>query len=185
MANYITFFRLLLVLFAVPSILNQHGKLALFLILLGAITDWLDGDAARRKGEISNLGALFDPFVDKVFVLSCLSAYLYLGQISPYAFVLLLTRELYISFLRSLAVERGYIMSASFFGKLKTFAEFTTLVLLALGSFLNGLALWLSVFLAYLSALDYTLNFLRHLSKMTEGVPKIQDSIQDKKGRNK
>jgi CDP-diacylglycerol--glycerol-3-phosphate 3-phosphatidyltransferase len=107
------------------------------------------------------LGVLLDPFVDKVFVLSCLSAYLYLGQVSPYAFVLLLIRELYISFLRSLAVEKGYLMSASSLGKLKTFVEFTSLVLLALGSPLGTPMLWFSVLLAYLSALDYTLNFFK------------------------
>jgi Phosphatidylglycerophosphate synthase len=161
MANYITFFRFLLTFLAVPSILNQHHKLALFLILLGALSDWLDGDTARRRNEVSKLGVLLDPFVDKVFVLSCLSAYLYLGNISPYAFVLLLIRELYISFLRSLAVEKGYLMSASSLGKLKTFAEFTTLILLALGSPLGSPVLWFSVLLAYLSALDYTFNFFK------------------------
>jgi CDP-diacylglycerol--glycerol-3-phosphate 3-phosphatidyltransferase len=161
MANYITFFRFLLTFLAVPSILNQHHKLALLLILLGALSDWLDGGTARRRNEVSKLGVLLDPFVDKVFVLSCLSAYLYLGNISPYAFVLLLIRELYISFLRSLAVEKGYLMSASSLGKLKTFAEFTTLVLLAFGSSLGTPMLWFSVLLAYLSALDYTLNFFK------------------------
>jgi Phosphatidylglycerophosphate synthase len=161
MANYITLFRFLLIFLTVPSILNQHHKLAFLLILLGALSDWLDGDTARKRNEVSKLGILLDPFVDKVFVLSCLSAYLYLGQISPYAFILLLIRELYISFLRSLAVERGYLMGASSLGKLKTFAEFTTLVLLALGSPLGTPVLWFSVLLAYLSALDYTLNFFR------------------------
>jgi CDP-diacylglycerol--glycerol-3-phosphate 3-phosphatidyltransferase len=161
MANYITLLRFLLTFLAVPSILNQHHKLALLLILLGALSDWLDGDTARRRNEVSKLGVLLDPFVDKVFVLSCLSAYLYLGQVSPYAFVLLLIRELYISFLRSLAVEKGYLMSASSLGKLKTFVEFTSLVLLALGSPLSTPMLWFSVLLAYLSALDYTLNFFR------------------------
>jgi CDP-diacylglycerol--glycerol-3-phosphate 3-phosphatidyltransferase len=161
MANYITFFRFLLTFLTVPSILNQHHKIALLLILLGALSDWLDGDTARKRKEVSKLGVLLDPFVDKVFVLSCLSAYLYLGQVSPYAFILLLIRELYISFLRSLAVEKGYLMSASSLGKLKAFAEFTTLVLLALGSSLGSPVLWFSVLLAYLSALDYTLNFFK------------------------
>ncbi|MCI4459049.1 MAG: CDP-alcohol phosphatidyltransferase family protein [Thermocrinis sp.] len=161
MANYITLFRFLLIFLTVPSILNQHHKLAFLLILLGALSDWLDGDTARKRNEVSKLGVLLDPFVDKVFVLSCLSAYLYLGQVSPYAFILLLIRELYISFLRSFAVEKGYLMSASFLGKLKTFAEFTTLVLFALGSPLGTLVLWISILLAYLSALDYTLSLLR------------------------
>ena len=107
MANYITLFRFLLIFLAVPSILNQHHKLALLLILLGTFSDWLDGDTARKRNEVSKLGVLLDPFVDKVFVLSCLSAYLYLGQVSPYAFVLLLMRELYIILFEKLRGGKG------------------------------------------------------------------------------
>jgi len=161
MANYITFFRFLLTFLAVYAVLNEYSTLALLTILIGAVSDWLDGDIARRKKEVSKLGILLDPFVDKVFVLSCLSAYLYLQKISPYAFVLLLIRELYISFLRSLSVERGYSMPASYLGKAKTVVEFLALVFLALASPLSELSLWLAVFLAYVSALDYTSKFLR------------------------
>jgi len=161
MANYITFFRFLLTFLAVYAVLNEYSTLALLTILIGAVSDWLDGDIARRKKEVSKLGILLDPFVDKVFVLSCLSAYLYLQKISPYAFVLLLIRELYISFLRSLSVERGYSMPASYLGKAKTVIEFLALVFLALASPLSELSLWLAVFLAYVSALDYTSKFLR------------------------
>ena len=161
MANYITFFRFLLTFLAVYAVLNEYSTLALLTILIGAVSDWLDGDIARRKKEVSKLGILLDPFVDKVFVLSCLSAYLYLQKVSPYAFVLLLIRELYISFLRSLSVERGYSMPASYLGKAKTVVEFLALVFLALASPLSELFLWLAVFLAYVSALDYTSKFLR------------------------
>ncbi len=161
MANYITLFRLFLTFPVVYLILNQHNVLTLISIVIGALSDWLDGDIARRKKEVSKLGILLDPFVDKVFVLSCFSAYLYLQKVSPYAFVLLLIRELYISFLRSLSVERGYSMPASYLGKAKTVIEFLTLVFLALASPLSELSLWLAVFLAYVSALDYTSKFLR------------------------
>ncbi len=161
MANYVTLLRFLLAFLAVYAILNQYNTLALLIILIGAVSDWLDGDIARKRKEVSKLGVLLDPFVDKVFVLSCLSAYLYLQKVSPYAFVLLLIRELYISFLRSLSVEKGYFMPASYLGKAKTVIEFVTLILLALANSLSEPFLWLAVALAYLSALDYTLRFLR------------------------
>ncbi|WP_333784470.1 CDP-alcohol phosphatidyltransferase family protein [Thermocrinis sp.] len=161
MANYITFFRFLLTFLAVYAVLNEYSTLALLTILIGAVSDWLDGGIARRRKEVNRLGVLLDPFVDKVFVLSCLSAYLYLQEVSPYAFVLLLIRELYISFLRSLSVEKGYSMPASYVGKSKTAVEFITLILLALSNPISQSFLWLAVFLAYVSALDYTLRFLR------------------------
>ncbi|WP_448587476.1 CDP-alcohol phosphatidyltransferase family protein [Thermocrinis sp.] len=161
LADYITLFRFLLTFGAVYAILQLQDKLALLFILLGAISDWLDGDVARRKNQVSKLGALLDPFVDKVFVLSCLSAYLYLQKVSPYAFIFLVIRELYISFLRSLSVEKGYSMPASYLGKSKTAVEFITLALLAIGSPMSLPFLWLAVVLAYISAIDYTLRFLR------------------------
>jgi len=161
MANYITLLRFLLTFVAVYAILNSQNLLAFVVILLGAISDWLDGGLARIKNEVSKLGILLDPLVDKIFVISILSTYLYLQKVSIYAFILLVIRELYISFLRSLSVEKSYPMPASYLGKLKTAVEFITLILLALGSPMSGIFLWFAVVLAYISALDYTLKFLK------------------------
>jgi len=77
-------------------------------------------------------------------------------------FVLLLLRELAVSFLRSLSVEKGYIMPASYFGKAKAFLEFLTLLALSLSLEFSNLLLWLSVVLAYVSMYDYVIKYLSY-----------------------
>ncbi len=49
MANYVTLLRFLLAFLAVYAILNQYNTLALLIILIGAVSDWLDGDIARKR----------------------------------------------------------------------------------------------------------------------------------------
>ena len=141
---------------------EESRKLAGFFILLAGVSDWLDGGIARKNKEVSKLGILLDPLVDKAFVLSILSFFLYRQEISLLPFVLLLLRELAVSFLRSLSVEKGYIMPASYFGKAKAFLEFLTLLALSLSLEFSNLLLWLSVVLAYVSMYDYVIKYLSY-----------------------
>ncbi|MCS7277880.1 MAG: CDP-diacylglycerol--glycerol-3-phosphate 3-phosphatidyltransferase [Aquificaceae bacterium] len=158
----ITLFRLFLV---VPTLYLLEGgreNLAGFLILLAGISDWLDGGLARRNNQVSRIGIMLDPFVDKVFVLSVLSFFLYEQEITLFPFVLLLLRELSVSFLRSLSVGKGYAMPASYLGKAKAFFEYLTILALAFNYAIADLFLWLSVILAYASMYDYVLKYLTY-----------------------
>ncbi|MFN3471116.1 MAG: CDP-alcohol phosphatidyltransferase family protein [Aquificaceae bacterium] len=162
MAIAITLFRLLLIVPTLYALEEDHRKLASLLILLAGISDWLDGGIARKNKEVSKLGILLDPLVDKAFVLSVLSFFLYTQEIDLLPFVLLLLRELAVSFLRSLSVEKGYAMPASGFGKAKAFFEFLTLLALSLDLGLSKPLLWLSVALAYISMYDYVIKYLSY-----------------------
>ena len=163
MANLITAFRLLLTLPIVILIKLELYALALPLIVLGAISDWFDGNFARKEGKDSDLGKLLDPYVDKVFVLSILIALLEKGFVGSGVVILILFRELSISFFRSLAVQKGLIIEASNMGKVKTFLEFVAIIGLLMGLPLSSFILWLSVISAYLSAYDYIKRYM-HVS---------------------
>ncbi|MFN3947433.1 MAG: CDP-diacylglycerol--glycerol-3-phosphate 3-phosphatidyltransferase [Aquificaceae bacterium] len=158
----ITLFRLFLIVPTLFALELEKRLLAGFFVLLAGVSDWLDGDLARKKGKVSQVGALLDPLVDKVFVLSVLSFFLYKQEVSLVIFLLLLFRELSISFLRSIAVEKGYLMSASYIGKAKAFFEFLALFALALKLGVAKLLLWFSVFLAYLSMYDYVVKYFKY-----------------------
>ncbi len=162
MAITITLFRLFLVIPALYALEEESRRLASLFILLAGVSDWLDGGIARKNNQVSKLGTLLDPLVDKVFVLSILSFFLYRQEVGLLPFLLLLLRELLVSFLRSLSVEKGYIMPASYLGKAKTFFEFLTLLALSLGLGISGLLLWLSVVLAYVSMYDYVIKYLSY-----------------------
>ncbi len=156
----ITLFRFFL-LFPTLYLLQEGQKsLAGVLVIVAGISDWLDGGIARRNNQVSRLGMLLDPLVDKVFVLGVLSYFLYAHEIGILPFILLLIRELSVSFLRSISVEKGYTMPASYLGKAKAFLEFITLIALCLGQNYADILLWVSVLLAYISMYDYVIKYV-------------------------
>ncbi len=161
MANYLTFFRIIIALPIAGLILTDQIWIALTLFIVASITDLLDGYVARSKGEEGNLGKLLDPFADKILVIATLIALVENGMVKALPVILITARELTISFLRSLATAHGVIMSASILGKIKAFLEFTAIILILGGLPFGSLALWSAVAFAYLSLYDYIREYIR------------------------
>lgn len=66
-ANWLSLFRLVLVIPTVRLLLQPNGeRKALAVIMLGMATDAVDGPLARSRGEVSELGKLLDPIADKL-----------------------------------------------------------------------------------------------------------------------
>ena len=103
-------------------LLHFHLYWASFwLFLVTAGTDWLDGFWARRYGQITILGRMLDPFVDKVVICG---TYIFLAAdprsgLMAWMAVLVLGRELLVTALRSFMEQQGADFSASISGKLK------------------------------------------------------------------
>lgn len=120
--NQLTAARLVLsiVLFVLMSLHYWMASLVLFLVAAG--TDWIDGYYARKYGQVTKLGRIFDPFVDKV--LMC-GSFVYLAAaypasgIHPWMAVVIVSRELLVTALRSFIEQSGGDFSANFPGKLK------------------------------------------------------------------
>jgi cardiolipin synthase (CMP-forming) len=53
----------------------HHDLLAVLVLALSGLTDWLDGKLARLLNQSSRLGALLDPAVDRLYTLSTLLAF--------------------------------------------------------------------------------------------------------------
>lgn len=98
-----------------------------------AITDLLDGILARRMGIVSVLGKFLDPLADKLLVMATLVWLVSMGRIPAWAVVLLLTRELCITGLRSIAVTEGIIIAAGDSGKSKTAFQMVGILCLIIG----------------------------------------------------
>jgi CDP-diacylglycerol--glycerol-3-phosphate 3-phosphatidyltransferase len=97
----------------------QQAALALFLV--AASTDWVDGWWARRFHQVSRLGRIFDPLVDKVIICG---AYVLLAAatetaIAPWMAVVVVVRELVVTAVRAEMERAGRDFSAAFSGKLK------------------------------------------------------------------
>jgi CDP-diacylglycerol--glycerol-3-phosphate 3-phosphatidyltransferase len=135
--NQITLTRLLLavvffVLLArfdirVPNMLLLDVCVVLFVV--AAATDWLDGYLARKHNQVTAMGRVLDPFVDKVLVCG---TFVFLagasfrsvdGQqatlLQPWMAVLILGRELLVTGLRGFSEARGINFGANWCGKAK------------------------------------------------------------------
>ncbi|NLO91441.1 MAG: CDP-alcohol phosphatidyltransferase family protein [Elusimicrobia bacterium] len=129
LANRLTISRLVMAAGAFVCIILDGATpkiLALALFIIASLTDWLDGKIARETGTVTQFGAIADPFVDKILVLSAFLAFASLKTISVplWAVFLIIARELMVSSLRVLAALQGTLMSAERAGKLKTAVQY-------------------------------------------------------------
>jgi CDP-diacylglycerol---glycerol-3-phosphate 3-phosphatidyltransferase len=98
-----------------------------------AITDLLDGWLARRMHVVSVLGKFLDPLADKLLVMAVLIYMVPMGRIPEWAVVLLLSRELSVTGLRSIASSEGVTIAAGDDGKTKTALQMVGILCLMLG----------------------------------------------------
>lgn len=122
--NIISLGRLILaiILFAViEEFAGPQPLLALVLFVVAAATDWVDGWYARRFGQVSRLGRIFDPLVDKVIVCGTfvLLADRTGSAILPWMAVVIVVRELAVTAIRAEMERAGNDFSAGWSGKLK------------------------------------------------------------------
>src|SRR5437867_9776776 len=105
-----------------------HETIALALFVAGGITDFLDGQIARRRNLITNFGILMDPLADKIMVCSAFIAFVGLKWIPAWMVVIIVARELAITGLRLLAASRNVVLAAEGYGKHKTISQITAII---------------------------------------------------------
>lgn len=90
------------------------------LFIVMELTDYFDGATARKLGEVSDFGKLFDPFGDVLTHLVMMLCFVVDGYMPPYLYVVVLMREYGMLFMRMLLVRQGVAMGARKGGKFKT-----------------------------------------------------------------
>jgi len=90
-------------------------------VLFAAIelTDLLDGYFARKLDQTTDLGKVLDPFADSLSRLTYFLCFTFAGFMPIWVFVLILYRDLGVSFIRLLMAKRGVVMPARLSGKIK------------------------------------------------------------------
>ncbi|NJE41245.1 CDP-diacylglycerol--glycerol-3-phosphate 3-phosphatidyltransferase [Faecalicoccus pleomorphus] len=119
-------------------VVSQTNGLALrdilaFLVFAAAsFTDMLDGQIARKQHLITSFGKFADPIADKMLVNTLLILLVHTHQANVVAVLLMIARDLVVDGLRMLASQHGKVVSAGFFGKLKTVLQMFAIVFLLL-----------------------------------------------------
>lgn len=145
-----------------------HDQVAAALFIVFSLTDTLDGQIARRRGTVSDFGKFLDPLADKLFVLSVLIVLVQEHLVAAWVVVVIFSRELIITLLRSVASTQGRVIGAAPLGKTKTVMQMSAVTLLILQRPypvlvpLAELAVGIAVVFTIWSGLDYVWRF-RHL----------------------
>ena len=109
-----------------------HDQVAAALFIVFSLTDTLDGQVARRTGTVSDLGKFLDPLADKLFVLSVLIVLVQEGLVAAWVVVVIFSRELIITILRTVGSSQGRVIAAAPLGKTKTVMQIGAVTLLIL-----------------------------------------------------
>ncbi len=130
LANMLTLARI----FAVPVIvvllhLEQTYQtpvlafVACGVFVLASLTDMADGYIARRQNLITNLGKFLDPLADKLLLSSVLIMLVQLGWVDAWIVVVIICREIAVTGMRGVAADKGVVIAADQYGKMKTIAQ--------------------------------------------------------------
>ena len=173
LANKLTLVRILAVPFIV-LLLYFPNRVSCFLaaavFVVASITDMVDGIVARRQNMVTNFGKFLDPLADKLLIGSVLIMLADLQWAPAWIVVVIVCRELTVTGLRAAAMERGLVLAADRFGKLKTILQTVALIPLLLHYPLFGLdmetpglvLLYLALFMTIFSGANYLYNFYKN-----------------------
>ncbi|MBK5211991.1 MAG: CDP-alcohol phosphatidyltransferase family protein [Coriobacteriia bacterium] len=132
--NVITVIRLIMVPVAFFLLVDKgNNKAAFFVFALAGVSDFIDGQIARRTDTVSEFGKLLDPFVDRFLILAGVVGLFVVGRIPLWVVSILVLRDAYLAIGLSRVKHRGGPqIEVIFTGKLTTallFTGFTGLIL--------------------------------------------------------
>ena len=108
------------------------------LFCLASVTDYFDGQIARKNNLVTNFGKIMDPLADKILVYSALCLFIEQDLIAAWMLIIILAREFIIAGMRTVAASEGRVLAAGMSGKIKTvlqmFAVIAFLLALAMGA---------------------------------------------------
>jgi cardiolipin synthase len=140
--NALSVLRLLGVPVFLWLMLGPHADvIAIVLLAVSGVTDWLDGVLARKLNQQSAFGALLDPLADRLYILATLVGLVLRHIIPPELAAVLILRDVLLLLMGPGLRRRGYnALPVHYLGKAATFALLYAFPLLLLGSGTSNLA---------------------------------------------
>jgi CDP-diacylglycerol--glycerol-3-phosphate 3-phosphatidyltransferase len=164
--NQLTLFRIaavpiIIILMLFPNRICTF--IAALLFSAAAITDYLDGFLARKRGQVTTLGKVMDPVADKLLVSSAFIMLASLGWVPAWMVCIIIGRELAVTGLRNIIAEKGEDLSASNLGKYKTGFQIAAIIPLMIHypfwglkvQVIGNLFLWGALIFTIWSGADY------------------------------
>ena len=169
-SNYLTVLRIIsipFVLFPLQSEKPNSNLLAAVIFGSAFATDWLDGFIARKKNLVTQFGKILDPLADKLLIGCSLIMLIGIDRVEAWIGVLIIGREIAVTWLRAMLAARGHILASSWWGKYKTFFQALALIPLMIHypyfsvdfHFWGTLLLWGALILTVWSGLLYFIQY--------------------------
>lgn len=177
--NQLTIFRILLIPFfiAILALPLSWGTVSLFgepvamvqiiatiVFIVASLTDFLDGQIARRRHLISNFGKFADPLADKMLVMTAFIFLVQMKMAPAWVIAIIVCRELAVTGLRLIIAENnGKVLAAAWPGKIKTTTQMLAIILLlvnnagfnTIGIPMGEIFLYICLFFTVYSGIDY------------------------------
>ena len=167
--NKITLARIALIpIVAILYFVNfpYHEIAACIVFILCCCTDFIDGNIARKRNLVTDLGKFLDPIADKVIVVIMLFVFVGDGTLPGWYNQIIagviISREIIITAFRIIAVQKNVVLAADKLGKIKT--TFLDIGLIALtmstiqtGDWLGQITYYIGAFFAIVSGVNYVL----------------------------
>jgi CDP-diacylglycerol--glycerol-3-phosphate 3-phosphatidyltransferase len=135
------------------------------IFLVASLTDFVDGDLARRRDQVTTFGKVADPIADKALTGSALVGLSFLGELPWWVTTVIVVREVALTALRFWVIEHG-VIPASRGGKLKTLLQILAILtyLWPLPADVAWVAEWLmaaAVVVTVVTGIDYVVRAAR------------------------
>lgn len=152
-------------LLSVNNFISSYGNyIAAVIFIIASSTDGVDGYIARKRKQITRFGKFLDPIADKLLVTAALIALVERNDITGWAAMIIIGRELIVTGLRLVAAGEGIVIAASKLGKLKTVTQIIAIVAALLKNFpldrftdfqFDKYAMFIAVIITIYSGYDY------------------------------
>lgn len=140
------------------TIKNSHlHVIAGIIFVIASLTDYIDGYLARKWQVVTNFGKFADPMADKLLVMTAFIMLVELRFAPAWVVAIIICRELAVTGLRLLLVEKGgTVLAAAMPGKIKTATQMLAITLLLCHFFIIGkIFLYISLLFTIYSGYEY------------------------------
>ena len=156
------------------ALVREQDVIAITILAIAGITDYLDGKLARAWNQTSDLGAMLDPVADRIYILATLIVLYQREAINLWVILVLLFRDAVLALMTLVLKVRGLkLMEVTYLGKAATFNLLYAFPLLLLATHQSvageiafaigwGFALW-GIALYLYTGLIYFQNGLRSI----------------------
>lgn len=142
------------------SIINL---ICLIIYLAAAITDYFDGQIARKRNMQTTFGKFADPIADKMLTTTMFLMFSSRGLIPVVPVIIMVCRDIVVDGCRMIAASNGKVVAAQMLGKLKTVLQMGSIALVLLNNLpfeiwglpVTDIMIWFSAFVSFASGVSY------------------------------